>query len=770
MRPYFAIVADSFREALHSRVLWLLLALITIFLLLLTPLSYSQPLTKKFSRRDVVDSRAFAKRLVAAGRADQTSPQYAIYSQLSESLQEKITAIAKAANPDRESVRSVRKSIINEFNALVKKDDLFAEVPEDSLKLNSESKQLLAIASKDRTADQNQRLNRVIIERSFRRDLEPSPSKSVLLTYFGMPLGSALPLSGDNFEDAVKTVLMVFMDLIAAPVGVLVAILVTASIIPNLFDAGSVNLLFSKPIMRPILFLAKFFGGCWFVLINAAYLIGGLWLILGWRLHVWHPRLLYVIPILTFLFAVYYTVSSLAGVVWRNTIMAVVATIMFWAICFGVGLAHDAMDALLIQPNRIVKITPAGESMLSVTESGAVAAWNKDSNKWTSCFGGRGNEGAPSFALRNRLTGPVYDEANDRIVAVDQKWGQSKLLAGSVADEFDREELGSAPDGTLALDVAPNGDLILVDRESIARIEPVDKKQTADLNMFGFKYTLGPKRGAYKTISPKNFDASRATAVSIHPEDGSVLTYGGGKLSRYVRNSEGNYELATEKNVYESEDTADGEDDQTKAPDAVMAVGGSQIVLADENGVIRLISLDTLETDATFTPFPKLEPRFALATDGGNFFAVLFHNRELWLYDVGESKDISSRLAGQGKITAADFSGATSIFYSDRMDRVVECSLPNGEQVASREASLPLLNKVFFYVIKPIYEVFPKPGKLKETAGYFLVEQESMQANESDSLSAARVKLNPWPPVWHSAIFMLVMLAGSCLYIQYQEF
>ena len=195
MRPYFAIVADSFREALHSRVLWLLLALITILLLLLIPLSYSQPLTKEFSRRDVIDTQAFTKRLVAAGRADESSPQFLIYSQLSESTRKEVAEVAKARKADRQKIRAARSSVIEDLNELVKKKDLFAEVPKEQLALNSESEKLLALPEKKRTAGQNQRLNRIIIERSFRRDLESSPSKSVLITYFGLPVGSSLPLS-----------------------------------------------------------------------------------------------------------------------------------------------------------------------------------------------------------------------------------------------------------------------------------------------------------------------------------------------------------------------------------------------------------------------------------------------------------------------------------------------------------------------------------------------------------------------------------------------
>ena len=38
MRAYLAVIKDSFREALASRVLWILLVLITLLLLSLAPL------------------------------------------------------------------------------------------------------------------------------------------------------------------------------------------------------------------------------------------------------------------------------------------------------------------------------------------------------------------------------------------------------------------------------------------------------------------------------------------------------------------------------------------------------------------------------------------------------------------------------------------------------------------------------------------------------------------------------------------------------------
>ena len=61
MRPYLAIIADSFREALASRVLWILLVLITLLLAALVPLGYRSEQTAEFRQGDFLDARALVE-------------------------------------------------------------------------------------------------------------------------------------------------------------------------------------------------------------------------------------------------------------------------------------------------------------------------------------------------------------------------------------------------------------------------------------------------------------------------------------------------------------------------------------------------------------------------------------------------------------------------------------------------------------------------------------------------------------------------------------
>src|SRR5262249_47004641 len=161
-------------------------------------------------------------------------------------------------------------------------------------------------------------------------------------------------------------------------VGVLAAILVTSPIMPHIFEPGAIDLLLSKPISRSLLFLTKFAGGCAFIALNAAYFIGGLWALSGLRVDLLSARPLLPLLILLFLFSIYYSVSSLAGVIWRNAIVSVVMTVLFWGLCTLVGWIKGGLEALLVAPERIVRLVPAGQTLLGITDMGQVREWRPE--------------------------------------------------------------------------------------------------------------------------------------------------------------------------------------------------------------------------------------------------------------------------------------------------------------------------------------------------------------------------------------------------------
>src|SRR6187551_3591044 len=90
MRPYFAIIKDSFREALASRVLWILMSLITLQLVLLAPLGIRLNLTTDFMWGDIVEGPRLVASLRRAAAAPDPSPGKRIWSLIDDSTREKV--------------------------------------------------------------------------------------------------------------------------------------------------------------------------------------------------------------------------------------------------------------------------------------------------------------------------------------------------------------------------------------------------------------------------------------------------------------------------------------------------------------------------------------------------------------------------------------------------------------------------------------------------------------------------------------------------------
>ena len=72
-----------------------------------------------------------------------------------------------------------------------------------------------------------------------------------------------------------------------------------------------------------------------------------------------------------FVFAVHYSVSTLAGVLWRSAVVSIVISILFWALCFTVGVAKDSIEAVFLDVRRAAAIVPAGETLVITRSDGS---------------------------------------------------------------------------------------------------------------------------------------------------------------------------------------------------------------------------------------------------------------------------------------------------------------------------------------------------------------------------------------------------------------
>ena len=164
---------------------------------------------------------------------------------------------------------------------------------------------------------------------------------AVPLGFFDQSLGHAVHFVEDTLVNG-----------IGAWATVLVGIVVTAFFIPNMLRKGAVELLLAKPIHRTTLLIFKYLGGMSFMFVNSALVVLGIWLVLGWRSGVWATGFLLSIFILTFFFAILYAVSALFGVWTRSAIVAILMTCFVWFGLWLVGFLQTSLEALRRQEAR----------------------------------------------------------------------------------------------------------------------------------------------------------------------------------------------------------------------------------------------------------------------------------------------------------------------------------------------------------------------------------------------------------------------------------
>ncbi|HEY7152820.1 MAG TPA: ABC transporter permease [Gemmataceae bacterium] len=132
---------------------------------------------------------------------------------------------------------------------------------------------------------------------------------------------------------------------LGAAVALLISTIVTAFFIPNMLRKGTVDLLIVKPISRSALLFYKYVGGMTFMFLNTVVVVVGIWLVLGLRTNLWGTGFLFSIAVLTFQFAMYYAVSTLFAVLTRSSIVAILMTCLAWFLfAFVIGYGYQGVD------------------------------------------------------------------------------------------------------------------------------------------------------------------------------------------------------------------------------------------------------------------------------------------------------------------------------------------------------------------------------------------------------------------------------------------
>jgi len=112
----------------------------------------------------------------------------------------------------------------------------------------------------------------------------------------------------------------------------LLSIFSCSSFIPSMLEKGNIDLLLSKPVTRTELLLGKYAGGLLVVFINIIILILGVWLLIGLKFGYWNFAFLYSSLVITFTFAVLYSIIVLFGIITQGSMSGMMSAFFIFIV------------------------------------------------------------------------------------------------------------------------------------------------------------------------------------------------------------------------------------------------------------------------------------------------------------------------------------------------------------------------------------------------------------------------------------------------------
>ncbi len=802
LRPYLAVIQDSFRAALSSRVLYIVLALIAVILLALAPFHSRETLEWKFSnpQTDFLTPDRLAKRLIDDGKSGDRAAIAHIWDQLSPEFQE---ALEKQVNePEVSETRGggpppefrKRRRLSKEFNALMENTNLYDEQAFKGKRLSKETRELID-KGEQRSNIENLRLNRLLLSSALRRDVA-MPSDTQLDFYYFNWQWTALTTnqSQTSFANDVKSQLPTYFDKFIMSIGIFIAILITASIIPEMLESGSLNLFLSKPVNRWAMLLAKYVGGCAFIFLSASLLFVGLWLWLGVQLNIWDRAILISIPTYVLVFAMYYAISVLAGIWFRSPILSITCALLFWAVCWAIGSVNAWLDYSHYNTSAR-QLLATGDDVMMVDYLQQHSAWDIANEEWRNPSERKRNERENGFFFASffdrldkfpDMPGPAVNQLDHGFLfadaALEKAFSNQGIQVSSVSTENDWEidNQGELPGGTIEfVNSATLGTLAINDSGTVFQrlekeapaAETDEAAETNDDKQADAKTGIAERlagllptaalTGEYKKISKTNqFEIPNSRAIALHSTTNVLYIYSDGKLTSLKLDKDGNYEEAG---------SVDLGDHKNNRMTAFVSCGGPHVFVMLGNGQFFQLNSNDLSVEHSMSIDNRVAIRSMNASPDGRFMAATFRDGTLWVYDAEQQKKYDGASLSGTDLMACGFDETNRLWVADRFKSVYCYDLETGDNTIAYEPTADWMTNGFRFLVRPLYRVFPKPGEF-----YKLISHLSTSNSTRDNLDVDLTQLphidNPWAPLKSGIIFTCCILAIACFVFQRMDF
>jgi ABC-type transport system involved in multi-copper enzyme maturation permease subunit len=332
---YFAILRDSLREALDSKVIYVMFGLSGLVILFVLTLTF-EPASTETMLQSLTTKGAGGRdndfRLSRAGPAISLTGFTTMRGE-PDSPDAEVRASFVLSMHDKEGRKLPILDPPQAILALLKQ--LFAKVEESELlKIDD----LRHVRPKDGHVDESP------FDFPFEVDLKPAALTRRLWPHHVSLFFGAAPIGAPAPVPFVLLIVSGTVVTLGAWVSILVSVIITGFFVPNMLRKGAIDLLLVKPIHRWALLLYKYLGGLTFIFLNTAFVVLGVWLALGLRSGLWANGFLLTIFAITFYFAVLYAVSVLFAVLTESVVASILLTCGIWVLLSVIGTVYQFLE------------------------------------------------------------------------------------------------------------------------------------------------------------------------------------------------------------------------------------------------------------------------------------------------------------------------------------------------------------------------------------------------------------------------------------------
>ena len=764
MRPYLAVIADSFRSALSSRVLWVAMIAIWLILALLAPLGFREDYTSTIRGMDF-DNPTQLKVMLARGLVDPDQKETAL-GRLAQALPESLKR--RLEKVGRDDVKIYLSTLADALNETLEDESWYdAEAWQKTVRL-SELRDLDEMPREELSDALRRRRARLRIEAALPGVFEARPAQSILLTYAGFDFPAFFWVGRPQFVNITNTFVMpLLMNWLLGFALIFLGVLVTGSIVPDMLQPGSLHLLLSKPISRTLLLISKFIGGCAFVLLCVSQLVVGLWLILGLRLDLWNIRILWCIPVCVFLFAVYFSVSVFAGLRWRQSILAVGVTCVFGGVLLVISVIGGYFDAAVRQPARIRHVLSAGDSMIASTRGGELLRFSDQSQAWDKLI-----EGGMS-ARRDLILKPICLD-DEHFVTARVRGGRFNpyglgapdLLILSEQNEWQPEPGLQLPIASRRLFALSDGSLLAMNTGGLMKADrgkvldtTGGTNQSSLLNQIQSLMRMqGAAASDFVSVLPAGVSLAEPARVVVDEGD-TVVLYSRGQLSRLARSDKANdpWELRSQKEL---------ERDASKP--TILALSGSLLLLMQPDEPALLLDAKTFEIVKRFDECK--DDSFLTAVGLGDTEQFIALDSDGRCRHIGR-ENITDRWGGFREVESIAWNRQQQqVLVAHHIDQVDVLDGKSFECVESIRPNATGWRMVDRYVITPLRTLTPQTGELADTVSALVAGKSSFVIGQDDPNSVDAARLRILRPVLSCSGFIVFMLFVSCTYFARKDF